>query len=52
MDNETIPTEKLALRLEFLAEMWEESAYAQFVQGLRASAERLRYLESKIDESS
>ena len=50
MDNE-ISTEKLALRLEFLAEMWEESAHARFVSGLRASADRLRKLEAQLDES-
>jgi hypothetical protein len=49
MDTKEMSTEMLATRLEFLAEIWEETANHRFVVGLRTAAERLRKLQSEVD---
>jgi hypothetical protein len=49
METKDISTESLALRLEFLSEMWEETSNHRFVLGLRTAAARLRELQAEVD---
>jgi hypothetical protein len=44
-----IGTEKLANKLDFLAEVLEESVYSEMGRGLRCAADRLRELEDQLN---
>lgn len=50
MEIKEVSTESLALRLEFLSELWEETSNHRFVVGLRAAAQRLRELQAEVDK--